>query len=318
MSNNTIFVSSDDHKSFKTSLILVGVLMIILLVVIIVLVVFVIAPETATRTETSFVSPSAPTTPTVNLPPGSVCTGVSECVPDYYCSGSGICTSGSARPMNAVCSQSSQCQIGSYCSGAFTCQPGVGWTTGGPCNTANDCQEGYDCVSGTCSVSVLPVVPACTLVPVYNVLLSSPTTSLLHVNSVTTVPTNALFYQSSNPIWYGCSTAGANRIPIYLWKKASINDYILSVSAVQPFTNGTSGYVIENSGNPVIYTFDTQFADTVPIYSLFGFSFSDATNYAATQANSTSFTQEYQQQKTIYTQIVTDTSAGFLGYGIIA
>jgi hypothetical protein len=320
------FKTSIDKTSFvilkkerKIAIIVLGVVIAVLIISVILLGALVIIPLSEQKVAGETTSPPPVLIPVKNLPPGSTCSSSDQCVPGCFCNGDKLCANGNAIPIMSPCTGSYQCALGSYCSGNNYCMPGVGWTMGGPCGNNSDCALGYECVSGACAPSSLvPTPSSCTGVPVYNLLANSTITSNPHINSSTTIAPNDQVFLNNNPIFYGCDSSGAGKIPIYIWTKTSINDVFYSTSATTPFTAGTLGYALGNSGNPIFYLYQTQYTNTIPVYKLQGFSFQDAQNYHCLSTGLTTIVQKLPQDKSItYTQNVTDTDYGLLGYAPI-
>lgn len=276
------------------------------LVLMIIIWAVVLAPETATILEIPYVVPPTQVDAPRNIQPGATCDKIGVCVPGYYCNADGVCEIGTAKKTNDNCFVNRNCAYGSYCSGSFTCQSGPGWNPGGPCIHSSDCKEGGNCVNSVCVAVLLPILPSCTPVFVYQLLNPGTVATILHINSVVTLPTNPLYFGQAGVLWVGCTAPGADLVPVYLWARAAITDYILSKSNVAPFHSGTNLYTIQNSGNPVLYIFSSAFSNTIPIYKLQGHSFVDNNNYHCTSPNQTSITQETSGQFITYEQYTDD------------
>lgn len=208
-----------------------------------------------------------------------------------------------------------QCLVGSHCGYDNTCRVGpTAGQNGDPCTTDVDCEFGHTCSNDSC-VTIGTPPPSCTKVSVFR---------LYYVGNAELAdslapPAGSTYYPNSNATWLGCNAPGANLIPLYLWFNNSVGrgDYVWSLSASQPFINGSRGYSIQNAGNPVLYVYSAKLsAQLLPLYRLEGANTDTNESYHTTQLNSSTL-QIAGVSSVSYTGDVNmsgSNSTGLLGY----
>lgn len=296
MSTPTLSITNDEaqprvvkRQNAALSIILIAIFVAVFVVGIVLLIVFIVAPQgNQIINKPNLASSGIPITvgfhdmrllprAVQNIPPGGTCVDQAQCVPGTFCNASGLCQVGTGKMVNQVCVSNDECGVGNYCGGGNVCQPGVGWTTGGPCTNKNNCALGFQCANKVCNGVPLPAIPdPFTTVPVFRI---STKISGLHITDLLNPKADATLYNSGNPVWFGCGETGTDRVPVYLWYNPSLEDYVFSRSNASPFKTGTSGYVIQNAGNPAFYLFTIQYDRTVPVYVLEGFQLLTARKY---------------------------------------
>jgi len=336
MSTTTPSIINDENEprlvkrqNAALSIILIAIFSVIFIVGIILLIVFIVAPQGNQLVNKPYLSSSGVPVVTYfhnmkllpravqNIPPGDVCVDQAQCVPGSYCNASGLCQVGTLTGNNQVCAENNDCGVGNYCGGGNVCVSGVGWTAGGPCINDNNCALGFRCDESICvGVAPDPVPDAFTTVAVYRI---SSTTPALHVTDLLTPNADASIFNGGKPVWFGCGETGINRVPVYLWFNSTLNDYIFSLSDLIPFRTGTAGYIIQNSGNPVMYVFTIQYQKTVPIYILQGFQLANQTRYHVSEPSRTALpTDQFLGSTMLYEQNANiNVTNSFLGYAFI-
>lgn len=95
--------------------------------------------------------------------------------------------------------------------------------------------------------SSLPVPSDCTKVPVFRLL----NTFFFQLIDSLNPPSGSTFYPNTNPIWWGCSTGGSDRAPVYMFIGPE-GDTVLSRSNTNPFNPAEPG-IAENKSTRDTY-----------------------------------------------------------------
>lgn len=230
---------------------------------------------------TTTAPPTAP--PPQNTPTGGNCSQLSACASGNFCNEDGICTQGVALTEGQACTGTQQCILGTICNANNICVASVtNGNVGQSCNSNANCNLGLICDSSTrvCKAPTTTTVAPGVTTPPPSVLCDSTqrigvyriyTARDRQLSDTTNPPVGSTFYPpQASPIWYGCTTSGPNRIPLYSWVKGR-RDRVFSLSNRNPFEYTGHGYTLENSGNPMAYVYSSKVDNSVvPLIRLSG------------------------------------------------
>lgn len=241
------------------------------------------APPSVTTTPptNTTIPPTAP--PPQNIPTGGTCSQLSACASGNFCNEDGICTQGIALTEGQPCTETQQCIFGTICNANNICVASVtNGNVGQPCNSNANCNLGLVCDSSTriCKApTTTTAAPGATTPPPSYVLCDRSqrigvyriyTARDRQLSDTINPPVGSVFYPPQpSPIWYGCTTSGSNRIPLYSWVKG--RDRVFSLSNQNPFDYTGHGYTLENNGNPIVYVYSSKVDNSVvPLFRLSG------------------------------------------------